>query len=276
MRRNKLQTLFCVVFLFVLARAGFAFAGDDEAVLAQKNGCLACHRGAAELKGPPYKQVAAKYAKVENAESILVDHILSGTGPDGVGWMKAGHAQLPFMSPNPVTLQDAHHLARWILATQEEIPDVSRFFVTETLRISGAVEQSLALTVEELRKFPLHDNGDVALVCQTGANVGKVEPFKGVRLVDILTHAVIIAPHHNDVKKMAIIAKASDGYQVVFSWTELFNSPIGDGVMVLFEKEGQPLKDDQGRIALISTKDTRTGPRHVKWLQEIEVRKIVE
>ena len=39
---------------------------------------------------------------------------------------------------------------------------------------------------------------------------------------------------------------------------------------------GQPLADDEGRIAMVSTKDTRTGPRHVKWLQGIEVRKIVD
>ena len=37
-----------------------------------------------------------------------------------------------------------------------------------------------------------------------------------------------------------------------------------------------PLADDEGRIALISGKDIRTGPRHVKWLQSIEVRKIVD
>ena len=75
---------------------------------------------------------------------------------------------------------------------------------------------------------------------------------------------------------MAIIATASDGYKVVFSWSEVFNSPLGEGVIVFFEKDGVPLADDEGRIAMVSTKDIRTGPRHVKWLQAIEVRKIAE
>ena len=39
-------------------------------------------------------------------------------------------------------------------------------------------------------------------------------------------------------------------------------------------KSDRLLGDDEGRIALISAKDIRTGPRHVKWLQSIEVRKI--
>ncbi len=149
-------------------------------------------------------------------------------------------------------------------------------FVTTNITVTGAVEHRLNLSVDELKKFPPQQVGEVPLICQSGANVGKLENFKGVRLRDILEKAAIKAPRHNDVKKMAIIASASDGYKVVFSWSEVFNSPIGDGVMVFFEKDGLPLADDEGRIAMVSAKDIRTGPRHVKWLQGIEVRKIVE
>ena len=46
--------------------------------------------------------------------------------------------------------------------------------------------------------------------------------------------------------------------------------------MVFFEKNGQPLADSEGRIAMVSSKDTRTGPRHVKWLQNIEVKRIAD
>ena len=142
--------------------------------------------------------------------------------------------------------------------------------------VSGAVEHHLNLSVDDLRKFPPQQIGEVPLVCQSGANMGKLENFKGVLLRDILEKAKVKAPEHNDVKKLAVIASASDGYKVVFSWTEIFNSPNGEGVIVFFEKDGQPLADDEGRIAMVSSKDTRTGPRHVKWLQGIEVRKIVD
>ncbi len=149
-------------------------------------------------------------------------------------------------------------------------------FVTTHVSVTGAVEHSLNLSVDDLRKFPPQQVGEVPLICQSGANMGKLENFKGVLLRDILEKATVKAPAHNDVKKMAVIASASDGYKVVFSWTEIFNSPNGEGVIVFFEKDGQPLADDEGRIAMVSTKDTRTGPRHVKWLQGIEVRKIVD
>lgn len=149
-------------------------------------------------------------------------------------------------------------------------------FVTTSISVSGVIENPLTLSVEDLKKFPPQQVGELTMICQNGANVGNVEHLKGVLLRDILDKAVIKAPGHNDVKKMAIIASASDNYKVIFSWTEIFNSPLGEGVIVFFEKDGSPLADDEGRIALISTKDIRTGPRHVKWLKNIDVRKIVE
>ena len=157
----------------------------------------------------------------------------------------------------------------------KKVDDASKY-VTTQLRISGAVEHPLVLSVDDLRKFPPQKINEIPMVCQSGANLGNKENLKGVLLKDILEKAAVVSKEHNDVKKMVLIATASDGYKVVFSWTEVFNSAIGDGVIVFFEKDGLPLTDDEGRIAMISTKDTRTGPRHVKWLQSVEVRKIVE
>lgn len=274
--KKIIKSIHGIAFALVLLGMGHAFAAD-EAVLAQQSGCLACHKGAEKLNGPSYKDVAAKYAGQKNAEDVLVKHIINGTGPAGLGWMKEGKAILPFMPPNGnVTQKDARKLAKWVLATTGEISDISKTFVTESISISGAVENKLTLNVTDLRKFPPHQIGEVPVICQSGANKGKLENLKGVQLKDILEKAAIITKSNNDVKKMVIIATASDGYKVVFSWSEVFNSPVGEGVIVFFEKNSMPLGDDEGRIAMVSTKDIRTGPRHVKWLEAIEVRKIVE
>ncbi|MEN9396477.1 MAG: hypothetical protein RLZ81_1007 [Pseudomonadota bacterium] len=149
-------------------------------------------------------------------------------------------------------------------------------YVTQAITVSGAVEQDLRLSVNDLRQFPPQQVGELPMVCQTGANVGKLENLKGVLLRDILEKAKVVSKEHNDVKKTIVIATASDGYKVVFSWSEVFNSPVGDGVTVFFEKDGKTLGDEEGRIAMVSTKDLRSGPRHVKWLKELEVRKIVD
>eukprot|EP01133_Synstelium_polycarpum_P025490 gene25490-30597_t len=132
-------------------------------------------------------------------------------------------------------------------------PAPARDNMSHALAVTGVVETPLTLKVAGLRLLP-----------------------PGVRLRDILDKAVLDAPGHNDVKKLAIIATATDGYAVVFSWGELYNAPAGEGVIVYYEKNGKALDDSDGEIALISAKDIRTGPRHVKWLNAIEVRKLVE
>lgn len=269
------KAIFGVAITTALLAAGQATAAD-ESELAQKSGCLACHKGVEQRIGPPYKDVAEKYAGQKNAEAKLVEYIIKGTGPTGLGWMKDGKASLPFMPPNGnVSPKNAAKLAKWVLSIKEEIPDSARF-VTENITVSGAVENPLKLSVADLRNFPPQHIGEVSVVCQSGADLGKLQNLKGVLLRDILEKAKIVSQGHNDVKKMAIIAIASDDYKVVFSWSEVFNSPVGEGVVVFFEKDRLPLADDEGRIAMISSKDTRTGPRHVKWLKAIEVRKIVD
>lgn len=75
-----------------------------------------------------------------------------------------------------------------------------------------------------------------------------------------------------DLRKSAVIVTASDDYRVVFSWAELYLSPIGDGTPVVYERDGKALAADEGPLALVPLKDTRPGPRHAKWLQSIELR----
>ena len=149
-------------------------------------------------------------------------------------------------------------------------------FVTEKLTVSGLVEHPLTLNVADLRQFPLQRIGEEGVVSREGKTEHTLKNVSGVRLRDILAKAKIVSHDHNDVKKIAIIVSASDGYKAVFSWNELFNSSLGDGVLVFFEENGKPLDDSEGRLALLSAKDTKTGPRYVKWLQGISVVKITE
>jgi hypothetical protein len=143
---------------------------------------------------------------------------------------------------------------------------------SETLALTGAVVHPKTLSVADLERFPSHQIGEFEMICESGANLGKRENLRGVRLRDLLLDAELKALTPKHFRQMAIIARATDDYIAVFSWAELFNSAVGDQVIVYFSKDGRPLDDAEGRIALISTTDTRTGPRHVRWLNEIEVR----
>jgi len=244
-------------------------AALDESALAQESGCFACHRGAAKRLGPSYKDVAERYAGMQNAEAVLARRIVDGTGP-GLGWMKEDKARLPLMPPNDnVSPENALRLARWILGIEGEVV-ADAYFVTESVTVSGAVENPLELSVEDLRRFA-HPQ-EIRVDYRSGGQ----RQLKGVLLRDILKKAVLVAHSPLDAKKAFIIATASDGWRVVFSWTEVLDSPLGEGALVIIEKDGRPLADDEGRIALVSAGDVHAESRHLKWLKTIEVRKIAD
>lgn len=136
--------------------------------------------------------------------------------------------------------------------------------VSTQLAVGGEVQRAMTLTVEALREI-----GKRKEFARIGA-------YGGVRLVDVLDEADIRRDSPRALRRTYIVATATDGYQGVFSWGELYNSPIGRGVLVAVERDGVPLRDGEGRFALVSLADDKPGPRHVKWLRRIEVRRAPE
>jgi DMSO/TMAO reductase YedYZ molybdopterin-dependent catalytic subunit len=142
---------------------------------------------------------------------------------------------------------------------QERVSLVSR-----EVRVSGEVQYELALSPEQLR------------VVAQRRGLAEANGYGGLRLTDLLQEADIRQDARNALRRTYIVARATDGYVAVFSWGELFNSPIGPRVLVAFERDGQPLRDGEGAIALVSLADVRAGARHVKWLSRIDVRRVPE
>lgn len=141
------------------------------------------------------------------------------------------------------------------------------------VHVTGAVKTPTDFSVVALRQMTGQDTGNMPVVCASGATVATVKNFRGVRLIDMLDRVGIDTQGKKDGRSMMVIARATDGYVVTFSWNELYNTPIGESVLVAYEKDGKPLEPSQGQLLLISGKDTKTGPRHVRWLSEIEVKR---
>jgi len=143
--------------------------------------------------------------------------------------------------------------------------------VTTTLAVRGNVATPLSLSVADLAKFPVQRVEDTRIGSGQANEKAQARQFAGCLLRDVLNAAKLTEAGRNDLRRTIVVATASDGYKAVFSWAELFNTAIGDGVLIVYERDGKPLSDDEGRIALVSLKDTRPGPRHVKWLASLDV-----
>lgn len=149
--------------------------------------------------------------------------------------------------------------------------DPHNFISAEALRITGRVKQPLVLCLKELCEMDTEEVKDLPIICGTGTPKGRIVNCRGVLLENVIRKAELIKEEDNDTKKMFVVASAGDGYKVVFSWQEIFNTPIGGGVMILIEKDGESLCREQGCLELISAQDYFTGSRYVKGLESIEL-----
>lgn len=142
---------------------------------------------------------------------------------------------------------------------------------TQTLRVFGQLKKETVLTRADLQKYATRPIGDVVITNHLGEPRGTAKQMTGVLLRDVLAGMEIDSPSPKELSAFYLICRASDGYQVVFSWNEIFNSPTGDAVFLVTEKEGKKLAEMEDAILLISPSDLRTGRRYVKALAEIEV-----
>ncbi|MBS1488764.1 MAG: molybdopterin-dependent oxidoreductase [Bacteroidetes bacterium] len=145
-------------------------------------------------------------------------------------------------------------------------------FISKQLVVKGDVEHPLTLTVDSLKNMKVSVMHDMNVVCQSGATVNTINQSKGVLLKEILNKAKLKQSNHKD-RNFYVVARATDNYKATFSWGEIFNNPAGDNVYVLFEENGKPISQ-RGSMVLFSLSDTKTGPRHVRWLSSIEVNKV--
>ncbi|HTS22432.1 MAG TPA: molybdopterin-dependent oxidoreductase [Casimicrobiaceae bacterium] len=143
--------------------------------------------------------------------------------------------------------------------------------VSSTLAVAGNVEQPLSLTVADLKRYPAHQVDYAPGRGEHKGGPGPIRHYRGCLLRDVLAAARPVEGNPRELRKSYVVATAGDGYEVVFSWAELFLTPIGDGVYVVYERDGAALPDDEGRIALIVTSDARPV-RHVKWLKALALR----
>lgn len=140
-----------------------------------------------------------------------------------------------------------------------------------SVRVTGAVATPLALTQADLKAFPPEHWVEAGIVRRSGDRDVDVR-IRGVRLTAVLQRAGLANTDRNGWKHTVVLATATDGYKVAFSWAELFNTPAGAQVIVVLERDGRPVDDAEGPIALVAVQDIRRGPRSVRGLARLDVR----
>lgn len=134
-----------------------------------------------------------------------------------------------------------------------------------SLTIRGDIPAAVTLTADDLAKMPRET---VTVADQDGAKIS----YEGVPLREVLKRAG--APLGNQLRGKAlttyILAKAHDGYEVVFTIGEVAPEFGNASIIVADKRDGKPLFGYQGPLRLECAND-KAGARSVRMLETLEI-----
>lgn len=144
---------------------------------------------------------------------------------------------------------------------------------TTSFIISGEVKAHVSVSLTEFSKYAEVPMGDITITNHLGEKKSEQKLLKGILLKDILKTVEIKNENPRVLSEYYFVCKSSDGYKVVYSWNEIFNSSAGESVYLVTSKNGQSVKEMKETILMISPKDYMTGRRYLKSLSTIEVKR---
>jgi DMSO/TMAO reductase YedYZ molybdopterin-dependent catalytic subunit len=149
----------------------------------------------------------------------------------------------------------------WFASAQSAAPPSA----VPELTIRGDIPETLVLKTADLAQLS-HET--VAVADQDGTQIS----YEGIALREILKRAGVPTGKELRGKALAsyIVAKAHDGYQVVFSLGELGSDFGNEAILVADKRDGKPLFGYQGPLRLVCPND-KAGARSVRMLETIEV-----
>ena len=145
---------------------------------------------------------------------------------------------------------------------------------TNSFNINGKVESPKIITMADLKKLKMYNLGDIVITNHRGEVKGTAKELTGVLLTQVLEQVEFDAETPKVLSEYYFSCIASDGYRVVYSWNELFNTVVGNSVYIILSKEHKSIDDSEENILMISTQDAKTGRRYLKNLETIQVGRI--
>jgi len=145
---------------------------------------------------------------------------------------------------------------------------------TDNIRIFGAIEKEASYNIDDILKFNSANVEDQLIFNHAGEVKDTLNHMKGVPLKDFLKDVKFNYNKPKELNEFYFVFTASDGYRVVFSWNEIYNSEAGNSFYIITEIKGKSMKELDQRIVFLSSKDLKSGRRYIKCLQSIEVKKL--
>lgn len=145
---------------------------------------------------------------------------------------------------------------------------------TQKFTITGEVESVSVITLDSLKQYPVKTIGDLNITDHTGTFKHKDDELKGVLLKDVLSHTKFKTTSPKFLSRFYFVCTGADGYKVVYSWNEIYNTVVGDHVFIIMEKNGIKIDKMPESIQMTSANDFKTGRRYLHNLDKIVVQQV--
>jgi len=160
-----------------------------------------------------------------------------------------------------------------VIVVQFQIQAQRKITPTESFTVKGKIKSEMTFSLNQLDNFARKPIPDKIIYNHKGEAKDTVKNMKGVLLTDVLAKIEYQYDKPRELSEFYFVCTASDGYKVVFSWNEIYNTEIGNNLYIITEMEGKKQKDMGQKILLFATADIQSGRRYVKGLETIEVRR---
>lgn len=144
---------------------------------------------------------------------------------------------------------------------------------TKQFVVTGKVKKDLTFTLADLTHLPIQHIDSVVITNHLGEKKGTMKNLTVVPLTEVLKKLEVDCDNPKLLSEFYLVLEASDGYKVVYSWNEIFNSATGKNTFVVIKKEDVIATKLPESILLVTPTDLQTGRRHVKNLTRIVVKR---
>lgn len=141
---------------------------------------------------------------------------------------------------------------------------------TKEFKITGKVKAEKTITLSDLKNYKGIELQDINVSCSPRKE-DKAKAVKAVLVKSILDSVAFDYEYSRLLGQYYFLFVASDGYKIVFSFNEVYNTEIGNNLYIVTEIDGKDASESTNKVLLLSTKDIKSGSRNVRWLSKIVV-----
>ncbi len=151
---------------------------------------------------------------------------------------------------------------------QENVP------VTNQISIVGKIKNNVVFSLKDAKDFTINSLDSMVIYNHLQQRKRVIKNIKGVLLKDVINKAVVDETSPKRLSEFYFTCISADGYKVVFSWNEIFNTEVGNHILIVTEAGGIKGEMMPDRMLLLSAEDIATGRRYMKGVEKIIVERV--